>query len=295
MPEIIDFRVTLPPREYSDPSGDGDERFSDSSYLSNYNRIYTRERGGGSDAQAMIAAIGEAGIDRAVLQAEWGAGDYRAMNDAVHRIVAGHPDMLTGYVTVNPATGDNMAKVVEQEVRERGAKGVNLQPFSYKILAHDKRFYPLYAKCQELGVPVTIHSSINFSNDRSIEFGRPLYLCEIACDFPDLTIVANHGGWPWVNELVAIAWKHANVYIEIGAVAPKYIGTPGTGWETLMQYGNSSLLSDRVLFATDNMIPYQRAVQELQDLPLKDHIKEGWLGENAARLLSQVEDRLAVV
>ena len=60
-----------------------------------------------------------------------------------------------------------------------------------------------------------------------------------------------------------------------------------------MQYGNSSLLSDRVLFAADNMIPYQRAVQELQELPLKDHVKEGWLGENAARLLAEVEDRLA--
>jgi len=243
----------------------------------------------------MVAAIGEAGIDRAVLQAEWAAGDYRAMNDAVHRIVADYPDVLTGYVTVNPDAGDDMAAVVEREVRERDAKGVNLQPFSYRVLANDKRFYPLYAKCQELGVPVTIHSSINFSNDRSIEFGRPLYLCEIACDFPDLVIVANHGGWPWVNELVAIAWKHANVYIEIGAVAPKYIGTPGTGWETLMQYGNSSLLSDRVLFATDNMIPFQRAVQELQALPLKDRVREGWLGGNAARLLAQVEDRLSVL
>lgn len=295
MPEIIDFRVTLPPREWIDPTGDGGERFGDGSYLENYNRIYTRERGGGSDAAAMVAAIAEAGIDRAVLQAEWAAGDYRAMNDAVHRIVTGHSDMLTGYVTVNPDAGDNMAAVVEQEVRERRARGVNLQPFSYRVLANDKRFYPLYSKCQELGVPVTIHSSINFSNDRPIDYGRPLYLDEIACDFPDLTIVANHGGWPWVNELVAIAWKHANVYIEIGAVAPKYIGAPGTGWETLMQYGNSSLLSDRVLFATDNMIPYQRAVQELQELPLKDHVKEGWLGENAARLLAQVEDRLAAI
>ena len=293
MSEIIDFRVTLLPREYADPSGDGNERFSDSSYLSNYNRIYTRERGGGADATSMLAAIAEAGIDRAVLQAEWGAGDYRAMNDAVHRIVAGHPDVLTGYVTVNPGAGDNMAQVVEGEVRERGAKGVNLQPFSYQVMANDKRFYPVYAKCQELGVPVTIHSSINFSNDRAIAYGRPIVLDEIACDFPELTIVANHGGWPWVNELVAIAWKHANVYIEIGAVAPKYIGTPGTGWETLLHYGNTSLLSDRVLFATDNMIPYRRAVEELQALPLKDHVKTGWLGDNAARLLAQVEDRLA--
>ena len=62
-----------------------------------------------------------------------------------------------------------------------------------------------------------------------------------------------------------------------------------------MHYGNTSLLSDRVLFATDNMIPFDRAVRELQDLPLKDHVKEGWLGANAARLLSVVEDRLAAL
>ena len=59
-----------------------------------------------------------------------------------------------------------------------------------------------------------------------------------------------------------------------------------------MQHGNSSLLSDRVLFATDNMLPYERAVRELQDLPLKNSVKEGWLGANAARLLSQVDARL---
>ena len=114
-----------------------------------------------------------------------------------------------------------MVAVVEREITERGMRGVNLQPFAYRLKANDKRFYPLYQKCQELGVPVTIHASINFSNNRSIEFGRPLYLCEIACDFPELTIVANHGGWPWVAEAVAVAWKHSTVYIEIGAVAPK--------------------------------------------------------------------------
>ncbi len=59
-----------------------------------------------------------------------------------------------------------------------------------------------------------------------------------------------------------------------------------------MHYGNTSLLSDRILFATDNMIPFQRAVRELQELPLKDHVKEGWLGANAARLLARVAERL---
>ena len=106
----------------------------------------------------------------------------------------------------------------------------------------------------------------------------------MACDFPNLTIVANHGGWPWVTEMVAVAWKHPNVYIEIGAVSPKYIGTPGTGWEPLMVYG-TSLLQDRVLFATDNMLPPKRCVDELKALPLKDAVKDKWLGGNAARLL----------
>jgi len=177
-----------------------------------------------------------------------------------------------------------MAKIVEEEVKEREFKGVNIQPFSYRLRCNDKRFYPVYAKCQELGIPITIHCSINFSVDRTIDYGRPIYLDEVACDFPDLTIVANHGGWPWVTEMVAVAWKHPNVYIEIGAVSPKYIGRPGTGWEPLMVYGNS-LLQDRVLFATDDMLPAKRCVEELNALPLKDAVKEKWLGVNAARVL----------
>ena len=276
---IIDFRVTLPTSGRYQEGGD-EER----SYLTNYGRIYASELGGGSDPAALVAAMEAAGIDHAVLQAEWDAGDYRAMNDDVARIVQEYPERLTGYCTVNPGVDDDMAAVVEREVTERGMRGVNLQPFAYRVMANDKRFYPLYQKCQELGVPVTIHASINFSNNRPIRFGRPLALGEIACDFPELTIVANHGGWPWVAELVAIAWKHSNVYIEIGAVAPKYLATPGSGWETLLQFGNS-LLQNQVLFATDSMIPFERAVGELRELPLKPEVTEKWLGGNAAALL----------
>ena len=276
---IIDFRVTLPTSGRYQEGGD-EER----SYLTNYGRIYASELGGGSDPAALLAAMDAAGIDHAVLQAEWDAGDYRAMNDDVARIVREYPERLTGYCTVNPGVDDDMAAVVEREVNERGMRGVNLQPFAYRVMANDKRFYPLYQKCQELGVPVTIHASINFSNNRPIGFGRPLVLCEIACDFPELTIVANHGGWPWVAELVGIAWKHSNVYIEIGAVAPKYLATPGSGWETLLQFGNS-LLQNQVLFATDSMIPFERAVTELRELPLKPEVTEKWLGGNAAELL----------
>jgi predicted TIM-barrel fold metal-dependent hydrolase len=252
--------------------------------MSNYGRIYQGDRGRTASAEDMIRRMDEAGVDKAVIQAEWASGDYRSLNEAALSMAHRHSERLIPFITVNPGEYDDMVKVVREGV-DRGARGVNLQPFSYRLHAHDKRFYPLYSKCQELGLPVTIHTSINFSNDRSIDFGRPLYLCEVACDFPELTIVANHGGWPWVTEMVAVAWKHANVYVEIGAVSPKYIGTPGTGWEPLMVYGNRSLLEDRVLFATDSMLPFDRVISELKELPLKEETRDKWLGLNAARLL----------
>lgn len=252
--------------------------------MANYGRVYQGSRGGGRTVEDLLASMEEAGVTHAVLQAEWASGDFRTLNEAALRIAHGHPDRFTPFITVNPGDYVDMVEVIK-EGHDRGAKGVNLQPFAYRMHAHDKRFYPLYAKCQELGLPVTIHTSINFSNDRSIDYGRPLYLCEIACDFPGLAIVANHGGWPWVTEMVAVAWKHSNVYVEIGAVSPKYIGTPGTGWEPLLLYGNRSLLEDRILFATDSMLPFRRVIEEVRELPLKDETKMKWLGLNAARLL----------
>lgn len=279
---IIDFRVTVPAGERS-VAGPG------AAYMSNYGRIYGNRREEGAPArtaESMVNALHSAGIQRAVLQAEWMAGDYRDINRAMHTMVERYPETFVGYCTVNPNDSDDISRVVEEEVRDRGARGVNLNVFSYNMTGADRRLFPLYATCERLNVPVTVHSSINFSNDRPIEYGRPLHLCDVACAFPNLTIIANHGGWPWVAEMVAVAWKHRNVYVELGGVSPKYIGMPGGGWETLIQFGNS-VIQDQVLFATDNMLPYDRVVTELQDLPLKDSVKEKWLGGNAARILDE--------
>jgi len=284
---IIDFRKVVPYTHYVSAE-EVHKAFSEG-----HLRGYTLSAYGKGDfmpqisltVEDMLRDMEESGTDYAVLQAEWHIGDYRKQNDAVYNLVQKYPHkFIAGYLCLNPSEDDDMVKVVEQEVKERGFKGLNMQPWAQRLYANDKRLYPVYAKCQELGIPVTIHTSINFSVDRPIDYGRPVYLDEIACTFPKLTIVANHGGWPWVNELVAVAWKHRNVYIEIGAISPKYIGTPGSGWETLLRYGNT-LLQDQVLFATDNMLPLKRCVEELKDLPLKDSVKEKWLGGNAAHIL----------
>jgi hypothetical protein len=283
---IIDFRMTPPLQMYMDPAQALQELLN--SYLRGYVGKYAEvEFMTQVTVDHLIQGMDTGGVDKAVMQAEWSIGDYRKQNDAVYEIVQSYPDrFVAGYLCLNPLIDDDMAAVVEKEVKERGFKGVNIQPWAYRVHCNDKRFYPVYEKCLQLGIPVTIHCSINFTVNRAIDYGRPVYLDEVACDFPDLILVANHGGWPWVTELVAVAWKHPNVYIEIGAVAPKYIGSPGTGWESLMVYGNS-LLQDRILFATDNMLPHKRCVEELKALPLKNHVKEKWLGGNAKKLLDR--------
>jgi len=283
---IIDFRKVVPYTHFIS------REEVEKAFTQGYLRGYTASYGKGDimsqvrlTEEEMLRDIKESSTDYAVLQGEWDIGDYRKQNDAIYNLARKYPDKFVAhYLCLNPAEDDDRVKVVEQEVKQRDFKGVNLQPWAYRLYANDKRFYPVYAKCQELGIPVTIHTSINFTTDRTIDYGRPIYLDEIACTFPNLIIVANHGGWPWVNELVAIAWKHRNVYIEIGAISPKYIGTPGSGWETLIRYGNS-LLQDQVLFATDNMLPLKRCVDELRELPLKESVKEKWLGGNAAHIL----------
>jgi len=152
---------------------------------------------------------------------------------------------------------------------------------------NDKKYYPFYAKCVELNIPIRAHTSMNYATDRAMDLGRPIYLDEVARDFPELVIIAGLGGWPWVPELVGLARRHQNVYIDTAAHRPKYIKYPGSGFEMLLQFGNT-VLQDRILFASSWMtlgLPMKQIIEEMEDLPRNDAVKRKWMYENAARIL----------
>ena len=286
---IIDFRVTVPLNEYMErlPTEESIMRESTRSD-GGYARVYKEKmvEDYRLSLDAMLKSMETGGVEKAVLQAEYnGSDDYRKINEAAIRITEKYPDKFPAcFMCLNPQTNDDMVKVVERGAKDHGFRGINLQAWAVRVSTTDSRFWPVYDLCQKMDLIVTIHSSISFNVDRSLYYSHVSHLDKIACDFPNLKLVANHGGWPWVLEMIAIAWKHPNVYIELGGVSPKYFGTPGSGWEPLMQYGNS-LLQNQVLFATDCMLPHKRCVDEVKDLSLKEEVKRKWLGENAARLL----------
>ena len=135
--------------------------------------------------------------------------------------------------------------------------------------------------------PVGLHTGINFSSHGPIENGRPLHVDKVACDFPDLTIICHHGGWPWPHEAVAVAWKHSNVFLEFGAIRPRYLGDRG-GWGDTLHFADT-VINDRVLFGTDwPMLRYDTALPEIGDLGLRDESREAFLHGNARRLLERI-------
>src|SRR5438128_11870804 len=94
--------------------------------------------------------------------------------------------------------------------------------------AEDRRYYPLYAKCVELGIPLSIHTSANWTSVAVNDLGHPRHLDPVARDFPELRIIMSHGGYPWVLAACLLAWKYDNVYLALAAHRPKHLAEPAT-------------------------------------------------------------------
>ena len=232
-----------------------------------------------------VRQLDEAGV-------EWGIIDAGS-HEKTAEIVAQFPKKFIGVAIVNPHDGMKAVKELERAVKELGLKCFYATPFRFGLKANHKKFYPLYSKAVELNIPVFIYTTMTYRTDFPMDIGRPLYVDEVAMDFPEMKIIAGLGGWPWVPEMVGIARRHQNVYISTAGHRPRYFAVPGSGWEMLMQFGNT-LLQDRIVFASSWWtygLPIKEVVQEMRALPLKETVKEKWLYENGARLFAELAPR----
>lgn len=282
--ETIDFRVRLPndlrppqtiPREYTDQ----------------YDAVLDTGSKSAATMDDLLGAMEASRVSHSVIHAEYEYGDpVDMLNEAVANAVARAPGLLSGFGTVSLDRLQirRMVRQVEWACSS-GLWGVNLQPSFFGIPMTDPRLYPVYSKALEVGLVVALHSGINYTTHRVMQNDHPCQLDQLACDFPDLIIVACHAGWPWVNELVAVMRKHPNVYADFGGLAPRYVGEPDTGWGIMHRFMNS-LLAQQVLFATDwPVFSVDRALSEWRNLGLKTQVLEALLGGNARRLLTRAQ------
>ncbi|GMA30884.1 amidohydrolase family protein [Litorihabitans aurantiacus] len=240
----------------------------------------------GVSTEDYLAKMDRAGIERSFLvAAKLGpATDATAFHLEVERVAAiveRHPDRFSGLVGLDPTAGMSELRHLERAVRELGFVGAHSYPHWFGLAPDDARYYPIYAKCCELDVPIQLQVGhcLRYDDARPLRsVGRPITLDTVACHFPELKLVGIHTGWPWTEEMVAVSYKHPNVYIGIDAYAPRHLDA------SLVHFANT-FGRGKVLFGTDfPVIDPERAVAEVADLGLRDASHRALMREAAVDL-----------
>jgi predicted TIM-barrel fold metal-dependent hydrolase len=251
--------------------------------MANYARIFKARQEGAdhrpaSELDTFMEMLAKVGVERAL--------PFGVDNDEIAALLRRFPGRILGLARISAFKGMAGVRELERRVRDEGFHALGVSALVDGIPASDRRYYPLYTKAAELEIPVRIYSSMNYATDRPYDLGHPRHLDQVAMDFPELTLIGGLGGWPWVNEMVALVRRHPNLHMDTSAHRAKYLGQRGSGWEMLMQFGNT-LIQDKVLVGMSAGLvgqPYETLIQEYLALPLKDTVKEKWLFKNAARI-----------
>jgi len=227
----------------------------------------------------ILELMDEQGVDFMVVLAEIAPLTTGVVKNAFVAEFCSESERLIPFASINPVTDSKPQETLARLVKDLGMKGLKLLPPYQHFYPNDTKFYALYAKAQELNIPVVFHTGSSVFKNARLKFGNPLYLDDLAVDFPDLTIVMAHGGRPfWYDIAFFLAKRHRNVYIDISGLPPKNL---------LKYFPELEKIGDKVIFGSDwPGIPSIKAnIEAIKRLPLKSETKRKILGENASRLL----------
>lgn len=240
----------------------------------------------GLSLEELIDRMDAAGIDHGFLVAHKSGrpglpGCYHLPYEVVARAVEMHSDRFHGLAGIDPFEGMNGVRALESAVRNDGFIGAHCYPHWFDLPPDDAKYYPFYAKCVELDVPYQLQvgqSMIYAPEHRTRSVARPITLDGVACDFPELKLIGIHIGIPWHDEMIAMAWKHPNVFIGSDAHSPRY-------WpESFVRFINS-WGQDKVVFGTDfPVIDFKRAMDEIDALKLRPEARQKFLRDNVLRI-----------
>ncbi|MEY3379785.1 MAG: hypothetical protein RL468_383 [Pseudomonadota bacterium] len=240
----------------------------------------------GISLEETLRRMDAAGIERSFLiAAKVGVKHHPACYHVPYRMVAEavqkYPARFSGLAGVDPTEGMDGVRELEKAVRDDGFIGAHTYPHWFELAPDHAKYYPFYAKCVELDIPIQMQVGQSMVYDptyprRSV--GRPICLDAVACDFPELKLIGIHVGIPWVDEMIAMAWKHVNVYIGSDAHRPTY-------WpESFIKYMNS-FGQDKVIFGTDfPVLDFERTRADFEALGLKPDVRRKVLRDNTLRI-----------
>jgi predicted TIM-barrel fold metal-dependent hydrolase len=225
-----------------------------------------------------VASMDQAGVAKSLISAWEGPQGPLISNDEVAGFVQQAPDRLVGVGSVNIRRPRDAVVEIRRCVRELGFKAIRVLPWLWELPPTHARFYPVYSECCELGVPFCTQVGHTGPLMPS-EVGRPIpYIDQVAIDFPDLVIVGGHIGYPWTEEMIAVATKHPNVYIDTSAYTVRRY--PSNLVAYMKAHGR-----DKVMFGSNwPMIAPAKALEGLDALGLDETTQSAFLSGNATRV-----------
>ena len=237
----------------------------------------------GFTVEQMLKMMDEGGVEKVLIPSVQMYSYMRKVpileytTEEIAAIVEKAPDRFVGLYGINPYKRMEAVRGLERAVKEFGFKGAHIHTYGYGIPIDAPDYYPIYAKCVELGVPVQMqvgHSAEAMPSD----LGRPIRLDNIALYFPELSIIGAHTGWPWCEELIALAWKHSNVYIGTSAHGPRY-------WDkSLVNFANTRG-KGKVMWGTDfPVVLHSKGRKQIEELGLSEGAKAQLLREAAVKV-----------
>lgn len=191
--------------------------------------------------------------------------------------VAKYPDRLRGVAGLDPLKPTALADV--ERAAQLKLKGVSIDPAAIQTFPNDRRLYPIYQRCRELGLMAFFTMGPAPTLGTYMKYGSPMPIDEVATDFRGLKIIVSHGPWPWVMEMIAIAWRQETVWFE----ASSYYFMPGI--DRFIEAANT-IIPHKMLFATAHpFFPMKKALDQFLRFPFKPDVLERVLYKNAADLL----------
>ncbi len=243
----------------------------------------------GATVEQMVADMDECSIEAAILtatgQPELPTGPYSvgqritdetfdAACKEVADIIKRYPGRLYGCAAIDPTGMMRAVRHVERAYKEYGFRSIWIMPALVGLPANHACYFPVYAKCVELGITVKINCGVP-GPLRPARLQQPMNLDEVLIAFPELTVVGTHVGHPWHLETVALLQKFPNFYMITSGWAPKHV--PQELWNLANTRGAS-----KILWSSDYpILPMQRCSQEGWAVPLKDEVKRRYLRDNA--------------
>lgn len=238
--------------------------------------------------EEMVAEFEASGVFGVLLawDAHTSTGLPPVTNDFVADVVRRYPQTFTGFASVDPHKGKEAVAELERAVEELGLVGLKLHPVAQDFRPDDPRYFPLFEKAADLGVPVLLHTGNTGLGagtpggmGMKLERARPIYLDTLAAEFPELTIVGAHPSWPWQDEMIMVALHKSNVYIDLSGWSPKY-------FPESLKREIAGRLQDKVLFGTDYpFITHSKWLEAFDALGYPEGVRRKVLRDNAAKLL----------